>query len=259
MNILVDENIPQGREVFSAYGTVTTFHGRRLTAADVKAARADALLVRSITQVNADLLDGSNVKFVGTATIGVDHIDQAYLKQHGIGFSAAPGCNARSVAEYFVAALLHLHVRRGLCPEGFDGKTVGIVGHGNVGKQVAAIAPALGLNVLVSDPPLEDAGATPPPGGFLTLRELATRCDIITFHTPLTKTGPHPTLHLADQAFFEALAKPVVLMNMGRGEAFDEDAVIAARDRGAITHLVLDVFPGEPNVNPELGRRADLI
>src|SRR5690606_20600958 len=191
--------------------------------------------------------------------IGVDHIDQAYLKQHGIGFSAAPGCNARSVAEYFVAALLHLHVRRGLCPEGFDGKTVGIVGHGNVGKQVAAIAPALGLNVLVSDPPLEVARATPPPGGFLTLRELATRCDIITFHTPLTKTGPHPTLHLADQAFFEALAKPVVLMNMGRGEAFDEDAVIAARDRGAITHLVLDVFPGEPNVNPELGRRADLI
>ncbi|HLU69605.1 MAG TPA: 4-phosphoerythronate dehydrogenase [Fibrobacteria bacterium] len=259
MHILVDENIPQGREVFSAYGTVTTFHGRQLTAADVRASGAEALLVRSITKVNASLLEGSNIKFVGTATIGVDHIDHPYLKAHGIGFSAAPGCNARSVAEYFVAALLNLHVRHGLYPEGFDDKTLGVVGHGNVGKQVAAIAPALGLNVLVSDPPLQDAGATPPPGGFHTLHELAARCDVITFHTPLTKTGAHPTLGMADAAFFAALAKPVVLMNMGRGEAFDEEAVIAARDRGLITHLVLDVFPGEPHVNPELGRRAVVI
>ncbi|HEX2613684.1 MAG TPA: erythronate-4-phosphate dehydrogenase, partial [Fibrobacteria bacterium] len=99
MKILVDENIPQGREVFSAYGDVVTFHGRRVTAEDVR--KADALLVRSITKVNAALLDGSRVKFVGTATIGVDHVDQAYLKSQGIGFSAAPGCNARSVAEYF--------------------------------------------------------------------------------------------------------------------------------------------------------------
>ncbi len=259
MHILVDENIPQGREVFSAYGTVTTFHGRKLTAADVKASGADALLVRSITKVDAALLDDTDVKFVGTATIGVDHIDQTYLAARGIGFSAAPGCNARSVAEYFVAALLHLHTRRGLCPEGFDGKTLGIVGHGNVGKQVAAIAPALGLNVLVSDPPLADAGETPPPGGFHSLHELAARCDLITFHTPLTKTGPHPTLRMADTAFFAALAQPIVLMNMGRGEAFDEPALIAARDAGRISHLVLDVFPGEPEVNPELGRRADLI
>lgn len=259
MHILVDENIPQGREVFSAYGTVTTFHGRKLTAADVKAANADALLVRSITKVNAALLDGSNVKFVGTATIGVDHIDQPYLAANNIGFSAAPGCNARSVAEYFVAALLHLHARRSLCPEGFAGKTLGVVGHGNVGKQVAAIAPALGLNVLVSDPPLSDAGATPPPGEFLSLHELASRCDIITFHTPLTKAGPHPTLRLADAAFFEALPKPIVLMNMGRGEVFDEPAVIAARDAGRLSHLVLDVFPGEPEVSAELGKRADLV
>jgi len=259
MHILVDENIPQGPEVFSAYGTVSTFHGRKLTAAEVRDSGAEALLVRSITKVNADLLDGSNIRFVGTATIGVDHVDQPYLKERGIGFSAAPGCNARSVAEYFVAALLHLHVNRDLFPEGFEGKTLGIVGHGNVGKQVAAIAPALGLKVLVSDPPQADAGASPPPGGFLPLQELAARCDLITFHTPLTKTGPHPTVRMADAAFFAALAKPIVLMNMGRGEAFDESAVIAARDKGLITHLVLDVFPGEPNVNPELARRADLI
>src|SRR5690606_18300884 len=123
---------PQGREVFSAYGAVTTFHGRKLTASDVK--DADALIVRSITKVNKGLLEGSRVKFVGTATIGVDHVDQEYLKARGIGFSAAPGCNARSVAEYFVAALLELHARHGLYPEGIEGKTLGIVGYGNVGK-----------------------------------------------------------------------------------------------------------------------------
>ncbi len=259
MHLLVDENIPQGREVFSSYGTVTTFHGRKLTAAAVRESGADALLVRSITKVDKNLLDGSNVKFVGTATIGVDHIDQEYLRAQGIGFSAAPGCNARSVAEYFVAALLHLHVERGLFPEGFVGKTLGIVGYGNVGKQVAAIAPALGLHVLISDPPLQDAGVTPPPGGFHTLHELAARCDIITMHTPLTKTGAHPTQRMAEGAFYAALKKPIVLMNMGRGEAMDEAALIEAVDAGKVRHLALDVFPGEPNVNPELGKRADLI
>jgi erythronate-4-phosphate dehydrogenase len=254
MRILVDENIPQGPEVFSAYGTVNTFHGRKLAAADVK--DADALLVRSITRVNAGLLDGSRVRFVGTATIGVDHIDQDYLRARGIGFSAAPGCNARSVAEYFVAALLHLHVKHGL---EVDGKTLGIVGYGNVGRAVAAIAPALGLKVIVSDPPLVDAGE---PGTFVSLLEIAERADIVTMHTPLTKTGAHPTFRMANAAFYAAIeksARPIVLMNMGRGEAMDEPALLAALEAGRVSRLVLDVFPGEPNVNPELARRADLI
>ncbi len=255
MNLLIDENIPQGREVFGAYGTVTTFHGRTLTAADVRNSSADALLVRSITKVNADLLEGSRVKFVGTATIGVDHIDQEYLRAKGIGFSAAPGCNARSVAEYFVAALLHLHGRHGL---ELRGKTVGVVGYGNVGKQVAAIAPALGLNVLLCDPPLADSGVVPPTGGFLALRELSARADIVTLHTPLTRSGPHPTLNMVNAGLFAGWDAPKVLMNMGRGEVIDEGALLAAHDAGKVRHLVLDVFPGEPNVSPELIRRCDL-
>lgn len=261
MHILVDENIPQGREVFSAHGTVTTFHGRQITAADVR--DANALIVRSITKVNADLLEGSSVRFVGTATIGVDHIDQAYLRAHNIGFSAAPGCNARSVAEYFVSALLHLHVTHGLA---LEGKTLGVVGYGNVGRAVAAIAPALGLKVLVSDPPLEkeraEAGEPVPAqagGKFLPLHELAARADILTFHTPLTKTGPHPTLKMANRDFFTAFKTPKTLMNMGRGEAFDEPALLEALDAGKVERLVLDVFPGEPGVNPALASRADLI
>jgi erythronate-4-phosphate dehydrogenase len=251
MHILVDENIPQGPEVFSAYGTVSTFHGRQLTAADAK--DADALIVRSITKVNAALLDGSRVKFVGTATIGVDHVDQAYLRGKGIGFSAAPGCNARSVAEYFAAALLHLHVKNGLV---LEGRTLGVIGHGNVGKAVAAIAPALGLKVIASDPPLESEGQA---GPFVPLHELAARADIITMHTPLTKTGAHPTFRMADRAFYAAFGRPKVLMNMGRGEAMDEPALLESTDNGTVAHLVLDVFPGEPNLNPELARRADLI
>lgn len=250
MLLLVDENIPQGREVFGAYGEVRTFHGRRVTAADVQ--EADALLVRSITKVNRDLLEGSRVRFVGTATIGVDHVDQEYLREKGIGFSAAPGCNARSVAEYFVAALLELHARHGLL---YEGRTLGVVGYGNVGKRVAAIAPALGLKVLLNDPPLADAGH---PATFHSLRELAERCDIITFHAPLTRGGPHPTLRLADREFFDALAKPVVLLNMGRGEVFDEAATLAARAAGKVSHLVLDVFPGEPGVSEALLAACDL-
>jgi erythronate-4-phosphate dehydrogenase len=251
MRLFIDENIPQGPSVFSTYGEVTTFAGRALRREDLR--DADALLVRSITKVNADLLEGTPVKFVGTATIGVDHVDQEYLRARGIGFSAAPGCNARSVAEYFAGALLHLHARHGL---ELEGRTVGVVGYGNVGKAVAAIAPALGLKAIVSDPPLAESGY---PGEFLPLHELARQADIVTFHTPLTKTGAHPTLRMADRGFFAALGRGKVLMNMGRGEAFDEAALLEALDAGALRHLVLDVFPGEPNVNPDLARRADII
>jgi erythronate-4-phosphate dehydrogenase len=254
MRIFIDENIPQGPEIFSAYGEVTTFPGRTLTREHLD--DADVLLVRSITKVNAELLDGTPVKFVGTATIGVDHIDQDYLRAKGIGFSAAPGCNARSVAEYFVAALLYLKTAHGVS---LQGRTVGVVGYGNVGKQVAAIAPALGLKVLLSDPPLEEAGAAHPDGPFLPLAELVKQSDIVTMHTPLTKTGPHPTLRMLNREIFAGVEKPKVFMNMGRGEAMDEVALLEALGAGKIMHLILDVFPGEPNVNPELARKARLI
>jgi erythronate-4-phosphate dehydrogenase len=254
MRIFIDENIPQGPEVFSAYGEVVTFPGRTLTREHLD--DADVLLVRSITKVNAELLEGTNVKFVGTATIGVDHVDQDYLASRGIGFSAAPGCNARSVAEYFVAALLHLKMNHGV---GLQGRTVGIVGYGNVGKQVAAIAPALGLKVLLSDPPLEAAGAPHVDGPFLPLDELVRQSDIVTMHTPLTKTGAHPTFKMLNRAIFKVVERPKVFMNMGRGEAMDEEAVLEALADKKIMHLILDVFPGEPNVNPVLAHKARLI
>lgn len=251
MRILVDENIPQGPEVFSAYGEVRTFPGRSLRQGDLR--EADALLVRSVTKVNETLLEGTPVRFVGTATIGTDHVDEDYLSRAGIGFASAPGCNARSVAEYLVTAFLHLHVHRGLM---LEGKTLGIVGFGHVGNQVAKVAPHLGLKVLLCDPPLKEAGH---PGAFLSLEELLAKSDILTVHVPLTEDGPHATLRLLNRAFFETFRDSKVLVNTSRGEVADEEGLLWALDQKKLSHLVLDVFPGEPDVNPALGRRADLI
>lgn len=256
MKIWVDENIPMGVEAFADHGEVTRFAGRGLARADL--AEADALIVRSITRVNAGLLEGTPVRFVGTATIGTDHIDQEYLRGRGIGFSAAPGCNANSVGEYVAAALTHLEIRKGFA---LEGKTLGIIGHGHVGKQVEGKALALGLRVLKSDPPLKAAARAA--GGdaeaYAELPALLDRCDILSLHVPLTHDGPCPTLGLAGAEFFARLARPIVLLNTCRGEVIDEAALNAALDTGKVRHLILDVFAGEPRIDQGLCARADLI
>src|SRR6185436_19305877 len=159
MRILVDENIPLGRETFGAYGEVAAFAGRTLARKDLDG--CDALMVRSVTKVDEALLKGTPVRFVGTATIGTDHVDLDWLARQGIGFSSAPGSNANSVAEYVTAALLHLRKTQGFTTEG---KTLGIIGWGNVGKQVEKKAAALGLKVLRNDPPLRAAKTQSGPG-----------------------------------------------------------------------------------------------
>ncbi len=251
MRILVDENIPQGPEAFSAYGSVRIFAGRSLRRGDLGG--ADALLVRSVTPVNEALLRGTPVRFVGTATIGTDHVDADYLRKTGIGFASAPGCNARSVAEYIIAALLHLRVRRGLV---LEGKTLGIIGFGHVGKQVARLAPHLGLKILRCDPPLADAGHA---GPFLTPPKLIEKSDILTVHVPLSESGPFATRGMLNPAFFASFNNPKTLLNTSRGEVMDEQALLQAMDQGKLSHLVLDVFCGEPSIHPELAGRADLI
>jgi erythronate-4-phosphate dehydrogenase len=250
MRILVDENIPQGLPAFSAYGDARTFSGRSLRRGDLL--QADALLVRSITRVDEALLGGTPVRFVGTATIGTDHVDREFLRQAGIGFASAPGCNARSVAEYLVSALLHLHVRKNLP---LEGKTLGIVGYGHVGSEAARLAQALGLRILRCDPPLAEKGNQEK---FLPLSELVKQCDIISLHVPLTSTGPYATSKMANNGFFEGFEASKTLINTARGEVVDESALLQGLDRGAIGNLVLDVFPGEPDFNPVLAR-ADLI
>lgn len=254
MEIWVDENIPMGKEAFAAHGETVSFSGRGLSRSDI--AGADALIVRSVTKVNAALLEGTPVRFVGTATIGTDHIDQEYLRSRGIGFSSSPGCNANSVGEYFTAAMTWLETRKGF-PLG--GKTLGIIGHGHVGRQVERKAKALGMRVLKSDPPLLDAAGGDPSLGYLGLDKLLEQSDVVTLHVPLTVGGPHPTLRLANGAFFAKTSRPIVLINTCRGEVIDDAALTAALDAGRIRHLVLDVFSGEPRVDQVLAARADLV
>jgi erythronate-4-phosphate dehydrogenase len=257
MNIWVDENIPLGAAVFGPHGKVTAFAGRGLRREDILG--ADALIVRSITKVNQALLEGTKVRFVATATIGTDHVDMAWLAKSGIGFASAPGCNANSVGDYFVAALLELGRRTGWTPEG---KTLGIVGYGNVGKRVAAKAGTLGMKVLKCDPPLAEAQAAhggAPSVDFVSLDHLLDRSDAVTLHVPLVKTGPHPTLRLADDRFFARPSRPILLLNTCRGEVVDEAALLAAKASGRLLHAVLDVFEGEPRIDPVVAAAADII
>jgi erythronate-4-phosphate dehydrogenase len=185
------------------------------------------------------------VRFVGSPTIGEDHVDKSYLEAQGIGFASAPGSNANSVAEYVVGALLQL---AGWREADISNKRLGIVGHGNVGKRVEAKAHALGMECVLNDPPLAREGA---PADYRDIAEIQ-RCDIVTFHVPLTKEGPDKTLHLVDEAFLERCKTGMIVLNTSRGSVIDGTALRTALESGAVGAAVLDVWENEPNIDPEL-------
>jgi erythronate-4-phosphate dehydrogenase len=246
MKIVADENIPFVKEVFGSLGEVSLCAGRTMTPEIVK--DAEVLLVRSVTKVNAGLLDGSRVRFVATATIGVDHVDLPYLAGRAIGFGSAPGSNAQSVAEYVAAALLVLEAGGVLK---VSGSTMGIVGVGNVGSRVERVAKALGMTTLLNDPPRARAEG---PGGFVDLDELCARSDVVTFHVPLEKAGSDPTWHMINADLLARLKPSSVLFNSSRGAVQDTEALKKAR----LGAMVLDVFEGEPTIDVELAGKADL-
>jgi erythronate-4-phosphate dehydrogenase len=252
--ILADENIPLVKNAFGSLGAVRTVPGRSITAAEVQA--ADVLLVRSVTDVDAALLDGSDVQFVGSATIGTDHIDQAYLQECSIAFAHAPGSNADSVADYVIAALMRLAVRHRTA---LRGKTIGIVGRGNIGGRLARRLPALGMNVLANDPPLaeaaEDAGTS---HDFASLEVVLERADIITLHVPLTHGGPHATHHLFDEETLRRMRPGAWLLNTSRGPVVDNAALRRVLDDGHLGASALDVWENEPTPDPDLMRRVDI-
>ena len=249
MKIVADQNIPFVGACFSSIGQVTLAAGRQITPALVK--DADALLVRSITQVNAGLLEGSNVKFVATATIGTDHIDLDYLASKGIGFASAPGSNAMSVADYITAALLTVGRKKNIQ---LEGKSIGIVGVGNVGSRVEKKCRALGMKVVLNDPPLQRQTAD---AKYRPLEEVFA-CDVVTMHTPLTKDGPDNTFHLADEKFFASMKDGAVFLNSARGKVHDEAALKKAMQSGRLSAVVLDVWETEPNVDPWLLKNVDI-
>ncbi len=238
MKIVADPNIPYVREAFGSLGNVTLIPGREIAAADVR--DADALLVRSVTPVNAALLDGSRVQFVATATIGTDHVDTGYLDIRGIGCTSAAGSNANSVAEYVVAALLELARRHKFR---LSDKTLGVVGVGNVGTRVVRYAQALGMRVLQNDPPR----GLPE---FVSLVRVLREADIVTAHVPLLETTRHMFHHENLERF--------ILLNTARGAVVDNGALLKAIDGNRISSAVLDVWENEPNISPELLDIIDL-
>lgn len=250
MKILVDENMPYARELFSRLGEVKAVPGRPIPVAELD--DADALMVRSVTKVNEALLAGKPVKFVGTATAGTDHVDDRWLAQAGIGFSAAPGCNAIAVVEYVFSALLMLAERDGFA---LRDRTVGIVGVGNVGRRLQARLEAFGVRTLLCDPPRADRGDE---GDFRSLDELVREADILTFHTPLFKDGPYKTLHLADEALIARLKPGTILINACRGAVVDNAALLARLNAGQQLSVVLDVWEGEPDLNVELLSKVEI-
>lgn len=249
MLIVADENIPLLDSFFDEIGDIRRVSGRHMSPADV--ADADILLVRSVTRVDASLLEGSRVKFVGTATIGTDHVDLEWLANNRITFASAPGCNANSVVEY-VISVLSLYAER-LDLKDWSDLTVGIVGAGNVGGALWRVLERLGVETRVSDPVRE--AREDEESEYHSLDEVLA-CDLVTLHTPLTRDGDHPTYHLINRARLENLKAHQLLINTSRGEVVDEEALLARLDAADAPTVVLDVWDREPAINQALVDRV---
>lgn len=245
MKILIDEAMPYAEALFSQLGEVICKPGRTIQAEDLQ--DIDALMIRSVTKVNESLLTHANkLKFVGTATAGMDHVDQELLKDKGIFFTAAPGCNKVGVAEYVISVVMILAQQKGFSI--FD-KKVGIVGAGQVGSYLATCLEGIGIEVLLNDPIKQLEGD---PRQFVSLDVLLDSADIITLHTPITKEGDYPTHHLIDSARLEAMRGDQILINAARGPVVDNAALKQRLITGDGFSASLDVFEFEPKVDLEL-------
>ena len=247
MKIVVDDKIPYIRETICQLADEVVFlSGAAITADDVK--DADVLVVRTRTRCNQQLLEGSKVQLVVTATIGYDHIDTEWLESAGIRWTNCPGCNSGSVAQYVESTLLLLEQKKGLS---LRQSTIGIVGCGHVGSKVKAVAERLGMRVLVCDPPL---ASTPSPltSHFVSLDEIERNSDIITFHVPLTKEGDYATWHLANDDFFHRLSRVPYIINTSRGEVVDNKALLLAIEEDRVHDAIIDVWENEPHPDATL-------
>ena len=249
MKIVADENIPSVMQAFGSLGDVTLVTGRELRAEQLH--EADILLVRSVTRVDQALLQDSRVRFVGSATIGYDHIDIDYLERQGIAYSTAPGSNATSAAEYVLSATLVLSRQLGFQ---LQDKTVGIIGHGNVGSRVRRRLEALGMRCLLNDPPLQAQGDH---NAYIDL-EQALQADVVTLHVPFTREGRWPTHHLVDTAVLARLRPDAILINTARGDVVDNVALADWLAENPAATAVLDVWEGEPDIRLDLMERVTL-
>lgn len=241
IRLIIEENIPFVKGLLDPYATVKYLSPDDITPKAVR--DVDGLMIRTRTRCDEELLRKSDVKLIATATIGTDHIDAAYCADHSITVVNAPGCNAPAVAQYVFATLLNV-INRPL-----GAHTIGIVGLGHVGSIVARWAEGFDMKVLRCDPFRQEAEGG---DGWCDLDTIAREADIITFHTPLTKDGPHPTYHMADETFFGKLRRAPIIINSARGSIIDTQALIDARRQGKTGPLIIDCWEGEPAINREL-------
>jgi len=243
LKIVADDRIPFLKGLLEEIAYIEYLPGKAIDAAAVK--DADALLVRTRTPCDRKLLEGSRVSFIGTATIGFDHIDTEYCEKNGITWTNAPGCNAGSVEQYIVSVILSLvqaQKRR------LRDLTIGVIGVGHVGSKVARAAGALGMKVLLNDPPRERKEG---PGLFTSLNLLLEKADIVSLHVPLSKEGDDRTSGMADAHFLGLMKEGAILINSSRGGVVDEQALRPYLKKGKFSAVVLDVFSGEPEIDKD--------
>lgn len=286
MKVIIDDKIPfiQGQAERVA-DEVVYLPGSKIGPDDVR--NADALIIRTRTHCNRQLLEGSRVRFIATATIGFDHLDTDYLDEAGIVWTNCPGCNATSVAQYVRNALIEAE-REGIVK--LSEASLGIVGYGHVGRAVCESLRPYVKEILLNDPPLEneefllrqatqaspnvaerrmkdegfdvaheseksgnpDSSLFTHHSTFKSLADLASSCDIISFHTPLTAVGLYPTYHLANEKFFQSLKRKPLFINAARGGVVDEAALLDAMDKGLVRQAIIDTWEGEPAINRAL-------
>ena len=244
MKIIIDNKIPYIKGIFESVAEVEYYDPSEIIGETVR--DADILIIRTRTRCDEKLLSGSNVRYIGTATIGYDHIDTKWCSENGIIWTNAPGCNASSVGQYILSSLLLLQEQKNFV---LKNKTIGVVGVGNVGRIVSDYCRMIGMNVLLNDPPRARAEGK---DEFVSLDTIARESDVITFHTPLNRFGADCTYHLAGEAFFSQLKKKPVILNSSRGEVVDNKALYEAYRKGEISEIVLDCWENEPDINIEL-------
>jgi erythronate-4-phosphate dehydrogenase len=250
IKVVADANIPFLSGVLEPYADIQYYSAAEIHRENIKG--RNALLIRTPTKCDAQLLDGSDIKFIGTATIGYDHIDTDFCKARGIKWTHAPGCNASSVTQYFVSAILTIAQRKKI---ELSKMTIGIIGVGNVGRKAARLAQSLGMKVLLNDPPRMRAEGTE---GFVDLGKLIGASDIISFHVPLIKEGIDKTYHMADAAFFATLNHKIILLNTSRGLVIETQALKNAIKNRIVDACVLDVWENEPEIDLELLKLVDI-
>ncbi len=250
MKIVADKNIPQVTDAFKDLGDVHLIPGRQIAPRHLT--DCQCLLVRTVTRVNQELLEGTPVEFIGTATIGTDHIDETYIQHNSIGFSNAAGCNAEAAAEYVISSMFALSEHKGFNP--FELKA-GIIGCGNVGSRLYQKLTTLGIETLRNDPPLAEKSAN---NDYVDLDTIIQQCNFISLHVPLTQNGQHATQYLFNKARLLELNHKCILVNAARGPVIDNSALLKVLEQRPDLTIHLDTWEQEPDISRKLLAKVDL-